>query len=90
MNPLTNVKAMTKLNPYSLVVKRAALLQQEKIRRSKMSKDDIKSWERKTGVSVQSPISKTFQTIAAKKLDLRVQIESPKSILLNYLTVIFI
>jgi len=60
LNPLTNVKAMTKLNPYSLVVKRAALLQQEKIRRSKMSKDDIKSWERKTGLKFD--VSKALAT----------------------------
>jgi len=32
LNPLTNVKAMNKLNPYAVVVKRAALLREEKLK----------------------------------------------------------
>lgn len=57
LNPLKNIRAMAKLNPYAVVVKRAGLLKEERIRRSKMSKEDIKAWEEKNGLKFD--VSKT-------------------------------
>jgi len=42
LNPLTNLKAMAKLNPYAIVTKRAGLLREEKIKQKKAAGAEAK------------------------------------------------